>query len=57
MTEHDWRKSHEKKADKLVKATEPRASDWKQHREAPKAKGSAHASKAAWIKMQAPGVR
>jgi hypothetical protein len=53
MTEHDWRKPHEKKVAKKAKATTTataKASDWKAHREAPKTKGNAHVSKEAWTK-------
>ena len=52
MTEHDWRKPREKKAAKKANVTEAKTSNWKAHREAPKKKGNAHVSKAAWVKRK-----
>jgi hypothetical protein len=50
----DWRTPHEKKAAKKASARVATAesSDWKRDRKAPKVKGNAHVSKAAWTKRK-----
>jgi hypothetical protein len=51
MTEHDWRKLHEKNTAKQADV-DAKSSDWKAHRRAPTSKGNARVSKAAWTKRK-----
>jgi hypothetical protein len=51
MTEHDWRKPHEKKAAKKANV-EAKASDWKAPRKETTPKGNARVSNAAWTQRK-----